>query len=67
MLSRLPASLFSRATEKALPALLTHIFEAEPAELEHPRYIEKYLSTDTYTGSGTECADYRLGMLELLQ
>jgi hypothetical protein len=30
-------------------------------------YVEKYLNTGTYTGSGTEYADYRTGMLELLQ
>jgi hypothetical protein len=51
----------------ATGTLLTNIFEGEPAELEHPRYVEKYLNTGTYTGSGTEYADYRLGMLEFLQ
>jgi hypothetical protein len=47
--------------------LLSNIFEGETAELVHPRYIEKYLNTGTYTGSGTEYADYRTGMLKLLQ
>jgi hypothetical protein len=46
--------------------LLTNIFEGEPAELAHPRYIEQYLNTNTYTGSGNSYADYRLGMLKLL-
>jgi hypothetical protein len=47
--------------------LLTNIFEGQPAALEHPRYIEQYLNTGTYTGSGTSYADYRLGMLEILE
>ena len=47
--------------------LLTNIFEGQPATLEHPRYIEQYLNTGTYTGSGTGYADYRLGMLEILE
>jgi hypothetical protein len=47
--------------------LLTNVFEGAPTELAHPRYIEKYLNTGTYTGSGTRYADYRLGMLKLLQ
>lgn len=51
----------------ATGTLLSNIFEGEPAELSHPRYLEKYLNTGTYTGSGTEYADYRRGMLEILQ
>ena len=47
--------------------LLTNIFEGEPSELEHPRYVERYLNTGTYTGAGTGCADDRLGMLEILE
>jgi|GEM_PF-4446329 len=43
------------------------IFEGETAEPIHPRYIEKDLNTGTYTGSGTEYADYATGMLQLLQ
>ena len=55
------------ARKGATGTLLTNIFEGETAELAHPRYIEKYLNTGTYTGSGTEYADYRTGMLKLLQ
>ena len=51
----------------ATGTLLSNIFEGEPAELSHPRYLEKYLNTGTYTGSGTEYADYHRGMLEFLQ
>ena len=51
----------------ATGTLLSNIFEGEPAEVSHPRYLEKYLNTGTYTGSGTEYADYRSGMLKLLQ
>jgi hypothetical protein len=51
----------------ATGTLLSNIFEGEPAEVSHPRYIEKYLNTGTYTGSGTEYADYHAGMLELLE
>jgi hypothetical protein len=47
--------------------LLTNIFEGQPDALQHPRYIEQYLNTGTYTGSGTSYADYRLGMLEILE
>ncbi len=51
----------------ATGTLLSNIFEGEPATIVHPRYIEKYLNTGTYTGSGTEYADYRRGMLDFLQ
>ncbi len=51
----------------ATGTLLTNVFEGTPAELAHPRYIEKYLNTGTYTGAGAGYADYRLGMLKLLQ
>ena len=51
----------------ATATLLTNIFEGEPMEVSHPRYIETYLNTGTYTGSGTEYADYHAGMLELLE
>lgn len=51
----------------ATGTLLTNIFEGEPMEVTHPRYLEKYLNTGTYTGSGTEYADYHAGMLELLE
>lgn len=47
--------------------LLTNIFEGEPAELEHPRYVERYLNTGTYTGAGSGYSDYRLGMLQILE
>lgn len=39
--------------------LLANIFEGEPAELEHPRYVERYSNTGTYTGTSTGYADYR--------
>jgi hypothetical protein len=48
----------------ATGTLLSNIFAGEPAEVSHPRYLEKYLNTGTYTGSGTEYADYHRGMLE---
>ncbi len=51
----------------ATGTLLTNVFEGAPAELEHPRYIEKYLNTGTYTGSADSFADYRLAMLKNLQ
>jgi hypothetical protein len=47
--------------------LLTNIFVGNPDEIEHPRYVQKYLDTGTYTGSGDNYADYRTGMLKLLQ
>jgi hypothetical protein len=47
--------------------LLSSIFVGQPRELEHPRYIERYLNTGTYTGSGSEYSDYRLGMSKLLE
>ncbi len=51
----------------ATGTLLTNVFEGAPAEITHPRYIEKYLNTGTYTGSGTAYADYHAGMLKFLQ
>ena len=47
--------------------LLTNIFEGESEDVQHPRYVEKYLNTGTYMSGGTEYADYRAGMLKLLQ
>jgi Type I phosphodiesterase / nucleotide pyrophosphatase len=51
----------------ATGTLLSNVFEGAPAELAHPRYIEKYLNTGTYTGSADSFADYRLAMLKNLQ
>lgn len=53
--------------EGATGTLLGNIFAGQPRELTHPRYIEQYLNTGTYTGSGSEYADYRLGMLKVLE
>jgi hypothetical protein len=47
--------------------LLTNIFDGQPSELEHPRYIERYLNTGTYTDSGADYSDYRLGMLDIIE
>jgi len=47
--------------------LLENVFETGPAELEHPQLIERYLDEGTYPSSGNDYADYRSGMLGLLQ
>lgn len=46
--------------------LLTNVFEGG-ADVVHPRYVEKYLTTGTYVDGGTGYSDYRLGMLEILE
>ena len=46
--------------------LLTNIFEGG-ADVVHPRWVEKYLDTNTYMSGGTGYSDYRLGMLALLE
>jgi len=55
------------AKKGATGTLLMNVFEGQPQDLQHPKYIEKYLELGTFTSSGENYADYRTEMLGLLQ
>lgn len=46
--------------------LLTNIFEGNPDEIEHPKFIRRYLESNKWT-PGDEYGHYRLGMIEYMK
>jgi hypothetical protein len=53
-------------TPGATGTLLSNLFEGEPDDLPHPRYIEQYLAKGTFA-QNEGYADYRTGMLDLIK
>jgi len=43
---------------------LKNIFEGAPAEMDHPRWVQRYLKSEMPRGD--QYVDYRAGMIKLL-
>jgi hypothetical protein len=46
---------------------LSNLLEGAPADITHPRYIEKYLQMGTFTSTGDTFAPYRTGMIGVIK
>jgi hypothetical protein len=47
--------------------VLTNLFLGASDQLDHPRYVERYLKMNTFPGAGDDYGAYRAAMLELLK
>jgi hypothetical protein len=47
--------------------VLTHLFVGASADVPHPRYIDSYLATDTFSSAGDLYPPYRAAMLDLIK
>lgn len=47
--------------------LLTNVFVDSPADVPHPRYVDRYLQMNTFPSAGSLYSPYRTAMLGLMQ